>query len=338
MRMYQLMFLLAGCTSTPAEVGIDPDEVATDDPTKADSASGLPDVQCAGAPDAGGPQGFRHFTSKITAAIADPRHRGIDLVATATATQELRGDASYGTLDKAIEDEYVDLYACRAGEWRHLGRTRTDDDGRFALRLTDTKRPPIGLRYLYVSGAGDRTGARFLGLVAPEGTALAVSDVDGTLSKSELAFGSTIIFGADIPMHDGAPAVFHEIAARGYQPLYLSARPRAWTEVSRQWFAAKGMPRGPVRFAPGFVLPGSATVEYKRKTLEALAGFDLAVGIGNRASDVEAYQSVQVPAEHTFVKLPEYADELQPLIDAGAAAGFAEYAELDVLVDELPQR
>ena len=62
------------------------------------------------------------------------------------------------------------------------------------------------------------------------------------------------------------------------------------------------MPRGPVRLAPGFVLTGSATVEYKRKTLEALA------------------------------------DELQPPIDAGAATGFDAYAELDVLVDQLPQR
>ena len=337
MRMSFLVLLFTGCASTPTEVGIDPEEIS-DDPSKGDAATGLPDVQCDGAPDTGEAEGFRHFISSITAAIADPRHRGIDLVATSVAEQRLRGDASYGTLDKAIEDEYVDLYACRAGAWQHLGRTRTDDDGHFALRLTGDRRLPIGLRDLYLSIAGDRTGARFLGLVAPAGTPLAITDVDGTLSESEHAFGTTIVFGADIDMHEGAPAVLHEIATRGYQPLYLSARPRAWTEVSRQWFAAKGLPRGPVRFAPWFVLPGSATVAYKRETLEALAGYELAVGLGNRASDVEAYQHVDVPAAHTFVKLPEYADELAPVITNGEATGFATYAELDVLVDQLPQR
>ena len=40
----------------------------------------------------------------------------------------------------------------------------------------------MGLRDLYLSVVGDRTGARFVGLVAPSGTALAVSDVDGTLT------------------------------------------------------------------------------------------------------------------------------------------------------------
>ncbi|HEU0034622.1 MAG TPA: hypothetical protein VFQ53_28555 [Kofleriaceae bacterium] len=326
------------CANAPVgDVGLDPDEAGDIDAGKGDSAFGIPDVACADAPVTAPATAFRHTSSKLTAALGDPRHRGVDLIASASAeTQWIEGDASYGTFDKALEDEDVDIYACRADAWQLVGSVRTDDEGQFALALGGDDRLPLGLRDMFVSVRGDRTGAKFLALVDHGGAALAVTDVDGTLTSSEAAFGGTIILGLDVGIHDGAPAAFGALADRGYQPVYLTARSRAWTEVTRQWLATKGMPRGPLRLAPHTVLPGSATVDFKAGALTALTGYELALGNGNRASDIEAYQRAGIPADRIFVKLPEFTLELQPHLDAGEAVGYEHYDELRAIAEQLP--
>ena len=325
-----LASLLACATSEPiGPVGADPDEVPGE--VQAGRAP-LPDVRCAGAT-----RSFRHFGSKVTAFLGDPRHRGFDLVTSATATsQRLEGWVSYTLADKALEDEDVDLFACRAGAWRKVGTARTDDEGHFALELPAAERLPVGLRELFVSVAGDRTGVGFLALVAPAGTPLVASDVDGTLTSSENAFLETIVLGREPDARAGAGHAFTATAARGYAPIYVTARGNQYTTATRDWLEHKGFPRGPVRLSPPFVtLPGADTVDYKARTLGALtaAGLTLAAGIGNRASDIDAYARAGLPATRTFIELPEYQSEVQPRLDARQAIGFTSYDAL--LADQL---
>jgi len=326
---------LIACATDPGAVELDPGEADSDG--KYDAAAGVPDVRCDADPVTAPAAGFRHTTSRLTTRVSSPKHRGIDLIATASeATQVLAGVAAYGVLDKALEDEDVELFACRAGAWRSLGTTRTDGEGAFALELDGAGRLPIGMRDLFISVVGDRTGGRFLALVLSAGAPLAVSDIDGTLTSSENAFGSTIAFGADVAIHEGAPAAFRTIAAHGYQPVYMTARPRLWTAPTRAWLGAKGMPRRPLRLSPSNGPGADATAAYKAEALEALDGFELALGNGNRASDIAAYTAAGIPADRIFVKLPEYTDELAAPLAAGEAIGFQHYDELRALADALP--
>jgi phosphatidate phosphatase PAH1 len=69
-------------------------------------------------------------------------------------------------------------------------------------------------------------------------------------------------------------------------------------------------------------------VTYKRRVLEGLRGFQLAAGVGNRASDVAAYTAAGVPADRIFVKTREYRGELSRALRSGAAVGFGEYSRL----------
>jgi hypothetical protein len=298
------------------------------------AASAVPDVRCASAPDAGGPRSFRHFRSKLIAKLGGANHRGIDLIASdESATQRIAGAISYTLIDKALEDEDVDVFACRAGAWLRIATARTDDEGHFAFALAGAARLPVGMRDMFVSVAGDRTGARFLAYVAPEGTPLLVSDVDGTLTSSENAFFQTILLGREPGERAGAPAAFAAALAKGYQPIYVTARGSQYTTATRDWLAHKGFPRGPVRLAPTFItLPGGDTVDYKTRTISALAeaGLEVAAGIGNRASDVSAYANTGVAAERIFIELPDYVDEVLPLLDAGKAIGFTTYDALRV--------
>ncbi|MGE0871737.1 MAG: hypothetical protein AB7P03_24475 [Kofleriaceae bacterium] len=325
---------LAACSGDhAAPVGVDPDEVGPGEGGKADGANAwLPDVRCSEDPATGPSEPWQRPFHSPLIALGSPVHRGIDLVASADqAVQIVRGEISYGVADKALDDEWVDVYACRAGIWRYLDRTMTDDEGRFELALTGADRLPIGIRDLLVSVAGDRTSTRFVALVAPAAGNLAVSDIDGTLTSSETAFATAVITGSDVAPHPDAPQALHAIRAAGYAPVYLTARGRYFTSHTRTWLEQHGFPRGALRLASGIgSLPGDSTIEHKITAMLEIAASDLviAIGIGNRASDQAAYQTLAVPGELTFLKQQEYADEVAPLVDAGDAIGFDDYAEL----------
>lgn len=316
---------LGGCAAEPAEdVGVDPAEVEG----KADGA-GLPDVPCATDPVLPA-KGFAHTKSKLIS-LGIEHHRAFDVIAGSTdATQVLEGKLRYGVHDE-LEHEAVDVLACSAGTWVRIATTTTDDEGVFHLELRGAKRLKQGLRDLFVSVQGDRTGARFVALVAPTGTKLAVSDVDGTLTASEDAFPKSLVSGEAVALHAGAPAAFKRLRARGYTPVYVTARGDIFTNATRRWLVANGMPRGPMRLAAEAVtLPGQPTIDFKSDAFAELQdhGFAIGVGIGNRASDITAYTNAGVPAKSIFIKLPEFQSEIAAALTAGEAVGFASYDEL----------
>ena len=57
-------------------------------------------------------------------------------------------------------------------------------------------------------------------------------------------------------------------------------------------------------------------------------GYDLALGDGNRSTDIDAYLQAGVAADRIFIKLPEYQSEVQAQLDAHEAIGFASYDDL----------
>jgi phosphatidate phosphatase PAH1 len=332
--MKYMPFALALCacsTTSSPPVTVDPGESADAPSGKADSAFAIPDVHCSGEPDAGPAGDFRHFSSELIAAAGDPLHRGFDVVAPASADpQVISGWTSYSIIDKALEDEDVDVFACRASQWKKIGRARTDDEGHFTLTLSGSARLPIGMRDLYLSVVGDRSGAGFLAYVAPDGAPLVASDVDGTLTASENAFLESLALGGTPGEQAGASDAFQRIVTAGYPIVYVTARGNRYTADTRQWLADLGFPRGPVRLADAFVtLPGQDTIDYKTTTLQALGdGLTLFAGIGNRDTDITAYTTAGVSADHIFIKLPEYIDEVKADLAAGKAIGFSDYVSL----------
>ncbi|HMG52269.1 MAG TPA: hypothetical protein VK601_02280, partial [Kofleriaceae bacterium] len=110
-----------------------------------------------------------------------------------------------------------------------------------------------------------------------------------------------------------------------------TARGNQYTTATRDWLEHRGFPRGPLRLSASFVtLPGGDTVDFKARALAGLqaAGMVISAGIGNRASDVSAYAARGLAADRIFIELPEFAGELQPLLDAHRATGFTRYDEL----------
>jgi len=296
------------------------------------AATGIPDVRCSDAPSLPGRE-LRHAKNEVVVDMGEPRHRGVDLIATDTDdTQTIRGTLSYSGVDKALEDEDAELFACTGTGWQSLGTARTDDDGGFKLSLTGTARLPIGLRDLYASSP-DGSGVWFLALVAPERSRMMLSDVDGTLTSKENAFPTSIAGGSHVGVQPGAPAVFVAAAAAGITPIFISSRGELFTEATREWLAEKGFPRAPIQLASAIVtLPGSSTVSFKRDIAAPLASrFDIVAAIGNRATDIDAYRDAGIAGDRIFIKLPEFKGEVKTALDEHKAIGFDHYADLPAL-------
>jgi phosphatidate phosphatase PAH1 len=326
-----ITLLCFGCSVDGSPVGTDPNE---DTDAKADgTVVSIPDVKCTGTPNAGPKGSWRHgIKSPVISALGSPKHRGFDLlVAAEDSEQTIAGAVSYTIADKALEDENVDLFACRSGTWKKLGTARTDDEGRFALTLSGSSRLPIGVRDLYVSVVGDRTGTNFLGVVAPAGTPVVVSDVDGTLTSSENAFLLTAV-RVTPDAHPHAAAAFQAAKTKHELVIYTTARGQQFTGATRSWLAEKGFPRGVLRLSSSFVtLPGGDTVNYKTGVLTKIAeDFDITAGVGNRKTDIQAYTNAGVAPTRIFIKLPEFTSEVKPELDAHHAVGFTDYAQLSL--------
>ena len=89
----------------------------------------LTDARCPKPPTASATVvGFRHMRSKLIATAGSPNHRALDLIASEDdETQLISGKLAYGKLDKDIDDEEAEIFACQDnGNWKSLGVVRTD--------------------------------------------------------------------------------------------------------------------------------------------------------------------------------------------------------------------
>ena len=174
---------------------------------------------------------FRHTRNRIVTNLGSPRHRGIDVIAVeGDENQTVGGKLAYTKTDKDLEDEDVEVFACVDRQWRSVGSSRTNGDGRFELALTGAGRLPVGMRDLYAYVPGDGSGVRFLAYVAAQHESVIVSDVDGTITASENAVIRGMI-GKDVGHQPGAPEV---LANSGKVVVYVTARGDQLTEMTRR--------------------------------------------------------------------------------------------------------
>lgn len=274
---------------------------------------------------------YRHKRNRVYRNLGDPRFRGIDLIASEDdEIQTLGGKLAYTAADKDVDDEDVEVFACIGGGWRFVRATRTGEEGRYQIALAGRDRLPVGMRDLYAHVPGHGSGVRFLAYVAPRGTAVIASDVDGTLTESEDAILNTVLFGDDIAHQPNAPRA---LAAARRPVIYLTSRGDQYTEVTRRWLEVHGFPRGPLRLARAVITqPGPKTVAFKTDALRALR-IPLVAGIGNRASDITAYANVGLSPRQILINLPEFTGEVAADLAAGRATAFDDYRELPALLD-----
>ncbi len=311
---------VTGCAEADDDTG-----ASTEDATAA-AITCIADSACNAAPPAPGPKrGWRRFESRFIAALGQ-RHRGRDLFLNPGDQVWAMAKFAYGPTDKDLRGEDVDVYLARdcGGAWQKLGTARTTDDGDHPTveGVSDTGGwvffpvpAALGLgegrhRFRFVV-AGDLTSTEaFVEIVKP-GTPIIVSDVDGTLTTSELEEFGDLLTGAIPEVNESAPELVSAWAARGYRRFYLTARPEWLAPRTREFLRLRGLPDGVVHTTLGFVgANGSAAVAFKSGELAQLASKGLVptFALGNTETDAEAYANAGIDPLQNRIFL-EFSDD-----------------------------
>lgn len=262
--------------------------------------------------------GFHHRRHKALAKIAAPNHRGIDLLLGPGDEQVIFAKMVYGELDKDLEDEDVELWVLRgcAGDWEKLGEARTTGDdapalksgepsggGRVRFEIPTDKRLGVGLHPVRVVVRGDGSAAELSVLVSDGRLAMVVSDVDGTLTGSEVEEFEKLVKGELPTSHPNAAAAIATLHDKGYLPVYLTARPEWLVNRTRAFLRERGFPSGLVQTTQtksGYL--GSAAGNWKALSLAELQKHgDLRFGFGNMPGDAAAYERALSDKSHRLL-------------------------------------
>lgn len=179
---------------------------------------------------------------------------------------------------------------------------------------------------------------------------LVVSDVDGTITKSDVLGHLGQLLGYDWT-HSGVAGLFNAIAKNGYSLLYLSSRSIAQASVTRDYLHSLRqdgfeMPRGPVIISPDGLFPSlyrevvlRRPHEFKIRCLEDIKSLfpkdwmPFVAGFGNRDTDEESYLAVGIPPSRIFIINPK--GELRQASSAIVTSSLRSLPAITSLVDSL---
>ncbi|XP_071712092.1 phosphatidate phosphatase PAH2-like [Rutidosis leptorrhynchoides] len=175
-------------------------------------------------------------------------------------------------------------------------------------------------------------------------TRIVISDVDGTITKSDVLGQFMPLVGRDWS-HIGVTHLFSGIKENGYQMLYLSARAISQASITRQFLFnlkqdGKALPDGPVVISPDGLFPSlfrevirRAPHEFKIACLEDIKACfppdrnPFYAGFGNRDTDEFSYLKVGIPKGKIFIINPKGEVVINRCIDSKS------YASLHALVN-----
>ncbi|NVB36932.1 phosphatidylinositol transfer protein [Pseudenhygromyxa sp. WMMC2535] len=261
--------------------------------------------------------GWEHLDSNVIVLAGDPNHRVRDNFYVPGETQWLLGKFAYGTIDKDLKDEQVDVYVLRgcSGEWELLGEAWTteeeahatvegveDTGGWVYFEIPAGQELELGRHRVHMVVRGDLSSADgFIEVVEP-GTPLFLSDIDGTLTTYESEEFVDLLLGTVPDARPYAAAALSALQDKGYHAMYLTARPEWLVERTREFLDVRGFPPGLVHTTLWFEgALGSAAETYKSDELERLAdkGLIPAYVFGNTDSDAAAYEDAGIePLDH----------------------------------------
>lgn len=153
-------------------------------------------------------------------------------------------------------------------------------------------------------------------------TRIVISDVDGTITKSDVLGQFMPLVGRDWS-HIGVTHLFSGIKENGYQMMYLSARAISQASITRQFLFnlkqdGKALPDGPVVISPDGLFPSlfrevirRAPHEFKIACLEDIKACfpsdrnPFYAGFGNRDTDEFSYLKVGIPLGKIFIINPK---------------------------------
>lgn len=163
---------------------------------------------------------------------------------------------------------------------------------------------------------GEQSLTGHIYLVPPD-TKIVISDIDGTITRSDFLGQLVPMFGRDWS-HDGVSELFYNIYKNRYFMLYLSARPIGQAAQTRNYLTKLAqkdftLPPGPVIMSPDRFFPSFKREVIDRKPeifkIACLKGIKrlfpvgnnpFHAGFGNRETDAISYRAVGIEMQRIF--------------------------------------
>jgi phosphatidate phosphatase PAH1 len=266
------------------------------------------------------PQGFSTIYKKTIAKLGNPNHRALDVMAVAGTEVTLHAKFTYGLFDNDLKEEPVDIYLSSncTSALKKIGTVETsiddqnpsadnvkDSGGRIFSKLSDfgIRNLPVGRhRIVFVVPADNSTTDMYVNVISPN-SEIVLTDIDGTLTTSEMAAAVEII-GIQPPAHKGAAEMMQTLYAKGHAIFYLTARPEWLMPHTRAWLKAKGFPPGTIHTTTKSLgAQGEAASEFKIAEiaeLKAHTGIVPSYAFGNKESDVKAFGDGDIASKTSY--------------------------------------
>ncbi|KAI5073796.1 hypothetical protein GOP47_0011809 [Adiantum capillus-veneris] len=177
-------------------------------------------------------------------------------------------------------------------------------------------------------------------------TRIVISDVDGTITKSDVLGQFMPLVGRDWSQ-SGVTRLFSSIKENGYEVLFLSARAISQAYLTRQFLInlkqdGETLPEGPVFISPDGLIPSlyrevvrRAPHEFKISCLEGIKRLfpndinPFYAGFGNRDTDEISYLKVGIPKGKIFIINPKGEVMVNHHVDVKS------YTSIHALVDDM---
>jgi phosphatidate phosphatase PAH1 len=265
------------------------------------------DVTAANPPALAGPakRSFAHFGSTLLASWYKPWHMAHDVIARAGTAVSIEAKFDYdAVLHKDLEGERVHAYLYGTGmtQWQYLGSYQTNSDGKISVPLGARAVGDYVVRFVVEGDLSSTSG--YVSVVDP-GRDAVLFDIDGTLTINDFEAWADYAGVKTATAYYYAPEVVNTYRQKGYQVIFLTARPYWVTKDGREWLAIKNIgqwhyhsnPYGGGPIPPDTQQFKTDYVRYLRNTV----GLNIIRAYGNATTDIAAYADGGIAKANTYI-------------------------------------
>ncbi|MDE1463805.1 lipin/Ned1/Smp2 family protein [Spartinivicinus poritis] len=251
-------------------------------------------------------QGFRHHSSSLLSKWFTPYHMVHDELVNPGEAVRITGKFDYDWfLHKDLEDEYIHAYIFGTGmtKWKYLGQYKTNRDGKVTVKVPGQT---VGDYIIRMVVDGDHSMADGYISVRSPGRQAVLFDIDGTLTLNDAEqIGDYLGLSTATPFYY-AKETIQAYRDKGYQLIFLTARPYWQTKGSRVWL------RNTMQQADWHLRTNidgeiftsfKGHAEYKAAYIKKLQqeGINIVRVYGNASTDIKAYEMANIPKHETYI-------------------------------------
>ncbi|WP_137938591.1 HAD family acid phosphatase [Chitinivorax sp. B] len=248
---------------------------------------------------------FRHFGNTLLSGLYKPWHMVHDMIVKSGSGAVMMAKFDYDALlHKDLEDERIHAYLYGTGmnKWEYLGSFLTNSDGKIYVPTGQRKPGEYVVRFVV---EGDLSSTQGYLSVVDAGRDAVLFDIDGTLTINDFEAYADYIGVKTATAFNYAVETVNAYKQKGYQIIYLTARPYWVTKDGREWLQIKGInqwhyhsnPYGDGPIPPNTQQFKTDYVRYLKETV----GLNIIRAYGNATTDIAAYADGGLPKANTYI-------------------------------------